>query len=65
MRRQTALPRIAREGWLPAPPPERVNKRAVVIPQPTPRPDRPPAVLEGAANQPLARRRPNEHHLRR
>ncbi len=33
MRRQTALPRIAREGWVPAGPEKRVNKRAMLIPK--------------------------------
>ena len=33
MRRQTALPRIAREGWVPAAPEKRVNKRAMLIPK--------------------------------
>ena len=33
MRRQTALPRIAREGWVPAVPDKRVNKRAMLIPK--------------------------------
>ncbi len=33
MRRQTALPRIAREGWVPAGPDKRVNKRAMLIPK--------------------------------
>ncbi len=33
MRRQTALPRIAREGWIPAAPEKRVNKRAMLIPK--------------------------------
>ena len=33
MRRQTALPRISREGWVPAGPDKRVNKRAMLIPK--------------------------------
>ncbi len=33
MRRQTALPRIAREGWVPAGPEKRVNQRAMLIPK--------------------------------
>ena len=33
MRRQTALPRIAREGWVPAAPEKRVSKRAMLIPK--------------------------------
>ena len=33
MRRQTAPPRIAREGWVPAGPEKRVNKRAMLIPK--------------------------------
>ena len=33
MRRQTALPRISREGWVPAAPEKRVNKRAMLIPK--------------------------------
>ncbi len=33
MRRQTALPRIAREGWVPAGPDKRVNKRAMLVPK--------------------------------
>ena len=33
MRRQTALPRIAREGWVPAGPEKRVSKRAMLIPK--------------------------------
>ncbi len=33
MRRQTALPRIAREGWVPAGPEKRVNKCAMLIPK--------------------------------
>ncbi len=33
MRRQTALPRISREGWIPAGPEKRVNKRAMLIPK--------------------------------
>ena len=33
MRRLTALPRIAREGWIPAGPNKRVNKRAMLIPK--------------------------------
>ncbi len=33
MRRQTALPRISREGWVPAGPEKRVNKCAMLIPK--------------------------------
>ncbi len=33
MRRLTALPRIAREGWVPAGPEKRVSKRAMLIPK--------------------------------
>ena len=33
MRRQTALPRIAREGWVPAGPDKRISKRAMLIPK--------------------------------
>ena len=33
MRRETALPRLAREGWVPAGPEKRVNKRAMLIPK--------------------------------
>ncbi len=33
MRRQTALPRIAREGWVPAGPEKRVSQRAMLIPK--------------------------------
>ncbi len=33
MKRQTALPRLAREGWVPAGPDKRVNKRAMLIPK--------------------------------
>ncbi len=33
MRRQTALPRISREGWVPAGPDKRVNKGAMLIPK--------------------------------
>ena len=33
MRRQPALPRLAREGWVPAGPDKRVNKRAMLIPK--------------------------------
>ncbi len=33
MRRETAPPRIAREGWVPAGPEKRVNKRAMLIPK--------------------------------
>ncbi len=33
MRRETALPRLAREGWVPAAPEKRVNKRAMLIPK--------------------------------
>ncbi len=33
MRRQAALPRISREGWLPAGPEKRVNTRAMLIPK--------------------------------
>ena len=33
MRHQTALPRISREGWIPAGPNKRVNKRAMLIPK--------------------------------
>ncbi len=33
MRRQTALPRLAREGFVPAGPDKRVNKRAMLIPK--------------------------------
>ncbi len=33
MRRQTTLPRISREGWIPAGPEKRVNKRAMLIPK--------------------------------
>ena len=33
MRRETALPRISREGWVPAGPEKRVNKRAMLIPK--------------------------------
>ncbi len=31
MRRQTASPRLAREGWVPAAPEKRVNKRHMLI----------------------------------
>ncbi len=33
MRRQTALPRISREGWVPAGPDKRVSKRAMLLPK--------------------------------
>ncbi len=33
MRRQTALPRVAREGWVPAGPEKRVAKRHMLIPK--------------------------------
>jgi len=33
MRRETALPRLARQGWVPAGPEKRVNKRAMLIPK--------------------------------
>ncbi len=33
MRRQTALPRISREGWVPAGPEKRVDKLAMLIPK--------------------------------
>ncbi len=33
MRRQTALPRISREGWVPAGLDKRVSKRAMLIPK--------------------------------
>ena len=33
MRRQTALPRISREGWVPAVPEKRISKRAMLIPK--------------------------------
>ncbi len=33
MRRETAPPRLAREGWVPAGPDKRVNKRAMLIPK--------------------------------
>ena len=33
MGRETALPRIAREGWVPAGPEKRTNKRAMLIPK--------------------------------
>ncbi len=33
MRRQAALPRISREGWVPAGPEKRVNTRAMLIPK--------------------------------
>ncbi len=33
MTRASALPRIAREGWVPAAPEKRVNKRAMLIPK--------------------------------
>ena len=33
MRRETALPRISREGWVPAGPEKRVSKRAMLIPK--------------------------------
>ena len=33
MRRETALPRLAREGFVPAGPEKRVNKRAMLIPK--------------------------------
>ena len=33
MRRQPALPRLAREGWVPAAPEKRVTKRAMLIPK--------------------------------
>ncbi len=33
MRRQTALPRISREGWVPAGPDKCVTKRAMLIPK--------------------------------
>ena len=33
MTRASALPRIAREGWVPAGPDKRVNKRAMLIPK--------------------------------
>ncbi len=39
MRRETALPRLAREGWVPATPEKRVNKRAMLIPKTSPRPE--------------------------
>ena len=33
MRRQAALPRLSREGWIPASPEKRVDKRAMLIPK--------------------------------
>ncbi len=33
MRRETVLPRLAREGWVPAGPEKRVNKRHMLIPK--------------------------------
>ena len=33
MRRETASPRLARQGWVPAAPEKRVNKRAMLIPK--------------------------------
>ena len=33
MRRQTALHRLAREGWIPAAPEKRITKRAMLIPK--------------------------------
>ena len=33
MKQQPALPRLAREGWVPAGPDKRVNKRAMLIPK--------------------------------
>jgi hypothetical protein len=46
MRRQTVLPRLAREGWVPAAPEKRVNKRAMLIPKISPRPEFIPALPE-------------------
>ncbi len=48
MRRETALPRISREGWVPAAPEKRVNKRAMLIPKTSPRPEFIPALPEHA-----------------
>ncbi len=33
MTRTSALPRLSREGWIPAAPEKRVNKRAMLIPK--------------------------------
>ncbi len=33
MTRASTLPRLAREGWVPAGPDKRVNKRAMLIPK--------------------------------
>ena len=48
MRGETALPRLAREGFVPAGPEKRVNKRAMLIPKTSPRPEFIPALPEHA-----------------
>ncbi len=48
MRRETAPPRISREGWVPAGPEKRVNKRHMLIPKATPRAEFIPALPDDA-----------------
>ena len=44
MAKQPALPRLAREGFVPAGPEKRVSKRAMLAPKTTPRPEFIPAL---------------------
>ncbi len=46
MRHETAPPRLARQGFVPAGPEKRVSKRAMLTPKTTPRPEFIPALPE-------------------
>lgn len=48
MRRQTALPRLAREGFVPAGDGKRITQRHMLIPKTSPRPEFIPALPEDA-----------------